>query len=209
MSQVPHIMSPSCFKQSSRYLRYTSLISAHRSSLDCPISIILKLNIVKCQASIISTLKELQLCVACDICWHFYETTWWRTFGGNFFSTFATLGDIIYLLTYSRSWAFLEEPPIVQPLKKFPVSHGTRRFNTMFIRGLHWSLSWAISIHSIPSYLSKIHFNIVHPRTSSSSQWSLSFWVSHLYPICIPLLHHSCYMPRPYHPSWLDYSNYT
>jgi hypothetical protein len=30
-----------------------------------------------------------------------------------------------------------------------------------------------------------------------SSQWSLSFWFSHQYPICIPLLPHSCYMPRP------------
>jgi hypothetical protein len=28
-------------------------------------------------------------------------------------------------------------------------------------------------IHSIPSYPSKIHFNIVHPPTSWSSQWSL------------------------------------
>jgi hypothetical protein len=27
--------------------------------------------------------------------------------------------------------------------------------------------------------------------------------------ICVPLLPNSCYMPRPYHPSWLDYSNYT
>jgi hypothetical protein len=30
---------------------------------------------------------------------------------------------------------------------------------------------------------------------SWSSQWSLTFWLSHQYPICIPLLHHSCYMP--------------
>jgi hypothetical protein len=30
---------------------------------------------------------------------------------------------------------------------------------------------------------------------SSSSQWSLSFWLSHQYPTCIPLLPHSCYMP--------------
>jgi hypothetical protein len=42
---------------------------------------------------------------------------------------------------------------------------------------------------TIPSYLSKIHFNIVHPPTSSSSQWSLSFRISHQY------LPHSCYMP--------------
>jgi hypothetical protein len=40
-------------------------------------------------------------------------------------------------------------------------------------------------IHTISSYFSKIHFNIVHPSTSWSSQWSLSFWLSHQYPICI------------------------
>jgi hypothetical protein len=49
-------------------------------------------------------------------------------------------------------------------------------------------LSQIDPIHTIPSYLSKIHFNIVHPSTSWSSQWSLSFWLSHQYPICIPLL---------------------
>jgi hypothetical protein len=49
-------------------------------------------------------------------------------------------------------------------------------------------LSQINPIHPIPSYLSKIHFNIVHPPTSWSSQWSLSFWISHQCPICIPLL---------------------
>jgi hypothetical protein len=55
-------------------------------------------------------------------------------------------------------------------------------------------LSHINPIHTIPSYLSKIHFNIVHPPTSWSSQWSLSFWLSHQYPICIPLLpiHATC-----------------
>jgi hypothetical protein len=37
-----------------------------------------------------------------------------------------------------------------------------------------------------PSYVSKIHFNTVHPPTPWSFQWSLSFWPSHQYPICIP-----------------------
>jgi hypothetical protein len=32
---------------------------------------------------------------------------------------------------------------------------------------------------TIPSYLSKIHLNIVHPTTSWSSKWSLLFWLSH------------------------------
>jgi hypothetical protein len=52
-------------------------------------------------------------------------------------------------------------------------------------------LSQIDPIHTISSYLSKIHFNIVHPPTSWSSQWSLSFWLSHQYPTCIPLLPHS------------------
>jgi hypothetical protein len=64
-------------------------------------------------------------------------------------------------------------------------------------------------VHTTPSYLSKIYFNIVHPTTSWSSTWSLSFWLSHQYPICIPLRPHSCYMPCPYHHPLLDHSNYT
>jgi hypothetical protein len=37
----------------------------------------------------------------------------------------------------------------------------------------------------------------------------LTFWLSHQYPICIPLRSHSCYMPCPCKPPWLDHSNYT
>jgi hypothetical protein len=47
------------------------------------------------------------------------------------------------------------------------------------------SLSWARSIRTIPPYLSKIHFNIVYPPSFWSSQWSLSFWLSHQYPKCV------------------------
>ncbi|PNF25739.1 hypothetical protein B7P43_G14163 [Cryptotermes secundus] len=36
-------------------------------------------------------------------------------------------------------------------------------------------LSQIYPIHTIPSYLSKIHSNIVHPPTPWSSLWSLSF----------------------------------
>jgi hypothetical protein len=55
-------------------------------------------------------------------------------------------------LTYLRSWALLEKPPIVQPLKNFPTFYGTRRFITVFTRALHWSLSWARSTQSTPSH---------------------------------------------------------
>jgi hypothetical protein len=37
-------------------------------------------------------------------------------------------------------------------------------------------------IHTIPLYLSKTLFNTIHPPTSCSSQWSLSFWLSQQYP---------------------------
>jgi hypothetical protein len=60
---------------------------------------------------------------------------------------------ISYLLTYLRSWALLEELSIVQHLRNTPAFHGTRRFNTVFTRALHWSLSWAISIQSTPSHI--------------------------------------------------------
>jgi hypothetical protein len=56
-------------------------------------------------------------------------------------------------------------------------------------------LSQIDQIHTILSYFSKIHFNIIHPPTSWSSQWFLSFWIFHQYPTCIPLFPNSCNMP--------------
>jgi hypothetical protein len=38
---------------------------------------------------------------------------------------------------------------------------------------------------------------------------SLSLWLSHQQPICIPLLPHSCYMPCPSHPPSFHHSNCT
>jgi hypothetical protein len=107
------------------------------------------------------------------------------------------------IITHSWRWDLLEKQPIVQVLKNFPTFYGTRRFITVFTRALHWSLSWA---RSISFFLPKIHFNIVHPPTSWSSQWSLSTWLPHQYPICIPALPPSCYIPCSSHTPWLDNS---
>jgi hypothetical protein len=65
--------------------------------------------------------------------------------------------------TYLWSWALLEKLPTVQLLKNFPEFCGTQRFITMFTRALHWSLSWARLIQSIPSHpiSLKIYINIV------------------------------------------------
>jgi hypothetical protein len=79
--------------------------------------------------------------------------------------------NVNHSLTHSWSWALLKKLPIVLPLKNFPAFYGTRRFITAFTRALHWSLSWARLIQSLPSHpiSLKIHFNIVHPPTSWSS----------------------------------------
>jgi hypothetical protein len=82
---------------------------------------------------------------------------------------------------------FLRSCQLYSHSKNFPAFYGTQRFITVFTRALHCSLSWVSSIQSIPSYLSTIHFNIVHRPTSWSSQWS-PFRLSHQYPICIPPL---------------------
>jgi hypothetical protein len=47
-------------------------------------------------------------------------------------------------------WALLEKLPTVQLLRNFPAVYGTRRFVTVFMNALYWSLSWARSIQSIP-----------------------------------------------------------
>jgi hypothetical protein len=55
-------------------------------------------------------------------------------------------------------------------------------------------LSQIDPIHTIPFFLCKIHFNIVHPPTSWSSRWSLSFWISHniLYAFIFYFIHSTC-----------------
>jgi hypothetical protein len=48
-----------------------------------------------------------------------------------------------------------------------------------------------------PSYLSKIHFNIILPPMPRSSKWSPSLWFAHQNPTCTSHLPHTCYMPCP------------
>jgi hypothetical protein len=50
------------------------------------------------------------------------------------------------------SWGLLEKPPVVQLLKNFPTFYWTRRFIAVFTGALHWPLSWARSVQSIPSH---------------------------------------------------------
>jgi hypothetical protein len=113
---------------------------------------------------------------------------------------------LIYLLTeLSPSWeaancaATQELPSILWNLKVHYRVHKSPPLVPI--------LSQINPVHTPPSYFSKIHF-IILPPTSRSFQWSLSFGLSHQNPIQIYLLPHTCYMPCPFHPPWLDHSNY-
>jgi hypothetical protein len=47
-------------------------------------------------------------------------------------------------------------------------------------------------VRTTTSYRSNIHFNILQPPRSWFSQWSLSFWLSHQYPICSCTIRDTC-----------------
>jgi hypothetical protein len=89
-------------------------------------------------------------------------------------------------LTHSRSWALIENLSIVQPLKNFLASYGTRRFITAFTRALHWSLSWARSIQSIPSHPCQVTLteNLNMCRIAPSSRQRARPQVSENHRVC-------------------------
>jgi hypothetical protein len=45
--------------------------------------------------------------------------------------------------------------------EKFPTFYGTRRFITVFTRARHWSLPWAMCIHSRPSYRTSLRYVLI------------------------------------------------
>jgi hypothetical protein len=66
-------------------------------------------------------------------------------------------------------------------------------------------LSQIDPVHIIASYLRSILILSTHVRLGLPS----GFFPYHQYPIRTHLLPHSCYMPCPSHPPWLDHSNYS
>jgi hypothetical protein len=52
-------------------------------------------------------------------------------------------------------------------------------------------------------YLPKIHSDLILPSTPWSSEWSISFWLSHQNLVHFSLLSYACHMPCPPHPPCL------
>jgi hypothetical protein len=59
-------------------------------------------------------------------------------------------------------------------------------------------------VHTTPTYIHKIYFNINVP---SSSKTSCSLWLFHQNSVCISFLSHVYYMPFLSHTPWLVHSN--
>jgi hypothetical protein len=68
-------------------------------------------------------------------------------------------------------------------------------------------ISQSNPIHTSPANLPKIHSDPILSPTPWSSEWSLSFGLSHQNLVHLSLLSHACHMPRPPHSPWLDLSN--
>ena len=74
-----------------------------------------------------------------------WDKSWFLQVWNSFTKKFSCL-----LTPWSR--VLLEKLTGSQPVKKFPSFYGTRKFITAFTSDRHLSLSWAISIHSMPPH---------------------------------------------------------
>jgi hypothetical protein len=115
---------------------------------------------------------DLAECIYCHsgFCGNRWGINWMIGFSDHFNTQLVTTinyNAIAILLTYLLP----EKLPIVQPFRKFR----TILRNPQVRHHIHKSsplvpiLSQFDPLRTIPSYLSKIHFNIVHPPTSWSS----------------------------------------
>jgi hypothetical protein len=108
-----------------------------------------------------------------------------------------------------KRWALLDKPAIAQLLKNFSAFYVTRRFITVFIRVLHWSISCARSIQSIPPHPISLRSVLILSPTYVLVYLVIFFLlafpsISYIHSSCP----HSCCMTCPSHPPWLDHSNY-
>jgi hypothetical protein len=77
-----------------------------------------------------------------------------------------------YLLTHGAE-SFLRSRQLCSHSKNFSPFYGTREFNAVFTRVLHWSLSWVISIQSTPSRPNSLRSTLI---LSTQLAWKKKSW---------------------------------
>ena len=120
-----------------------------------------------------------------------FRNVQWRTHART---VTANRPDILtYLLYLLTAWnrVLLERLTGLQPVKKFPAFHGTRRSITALTSAKPTAhiLSQLDAVHTPTSHFLKIHFNINLPSTSGSPKWSVSLRFPHQKP-CVRLCYH-------------------
>jgi hypothetical protein len=92
---------------------------------------------------------------------------------------------LLTLLTYF-TYSFMELSPSwgaanCAATQELPSIYGTRRFNVVFTRAFHWSLSWGISIQSTPSHPIFLRSKLINyikiiSSTSEMGRWRSSWF---------------------------------
>ena len=116
---------------------------------------------------------------------------------------------LTYLLTYSK------DPSPSQEANWFSVSQ--KNPHILWNPNVHYriykclppvpTLSQINPVHVSTSHFLNIHLNINLSSTPGSSKWSLSLSFPHQNPVYASPLHHTRYMPRPFHSSLFGHPN--
>ena len=113
-------------------------------------------------------------------------------FFSNYFANYS-------LLTHSLTpWStvLLQKLTGIQPVKKFPVFYGTRRFITAFRSASHCPYLEP-NLSSLFTHFLKIQLNIFFPSTPGSPKCPLSLMFPHQNPVYASPLTDTRYMPHP------------
>jgi hypothetical protein len=92
--------------------------------------------------------------------------------------------------------SLFKKPPNVQLLKKFTLFYGIWKFIAVFKRSLHWFLSWARSIQSIPSHSISLRYILIlstHQRVGlRSGLFPSDFYTNILYAFLFSPIRATC-----------------
>jgi hypothetical protein len=108
----------------------------------------------------------------------------------------------VFNLPYLVPWRRVLNSSSASP-KRFPAFNGTQRFTTALTVPFTCPCHEPGTCIPFPTFLFKIHFNIIRLSISRSYKWALSLWFPHQRPEWISLL----YRRVTTHSPWFDHSN--